>query len=775
MPIQIENLGQGKFGARLLFGGGISPAVNPRDLLDREAADGENFDIKLDGGKLARRKPFDTIATAPNGKAIRGGAELQKVDGSLSALIQAGSKVYRWEGDSVDANAVDNAGTAYLTRGAAPTGIANGKKGTVAGWFRVDGGDGSQRLLVAAGPSAPHEFMVLFNASNQLEILGLNAALATILRLTSTTTYAASSAWHWFAASWDLAENKNLSRLYVDDADETTYTVFTDDTIVYNQPDWAVGAGAAGGSIFDGAFGEIYINTAEYVDLRDTTIRRKIASSSSTPANLGPDGSRLTGNQPLAYFNGDATDFHVNRGSDSAAWTVTGTLTDASSNPGTKSFTEVGEVPQDSELRGGRDSTSELDDLVIITDLARLATVKTWNGTAFADLAHNLSAPLRAKYALVRNERLLLFNVQSEAATPHVVLGSGISAITMLTTTAAIGAGSAADPFFLPMPDLKAINGAVDAFGLIAVSTENGRFWKLAGTSANDFAFLPLYADSGAQGSQSISYIGNDVIYGREGRIESLIGADTFGDVEADDVSRPITPIVEDVSGWRTVYNPRLHRAYFWPRDKDFLLTFHKSLYDPLRRSGRDVAGYSPWVKWTTTHGEENFQTTGAFLLRNPQTGLDQVYFGEPDGTIHQLEGDGTQDGGDSNVLFEWLSPLIQPDGDFAMKEVRGYVLYESFLSSTLAIKAEWQGERRANDTATVAIPVDAGATYFGGDVYFGGDFYWGIPDERELAREYFSLEGTGSALQLRVSNTGSNPLFVREIGIKFTGHPITS
>ena len=101
---------------------------------------------------------------------------------------------------------------------------------------------------------------------------------------------------------------------------------------------------------------------------------------------------------------------------------------------GASTFTSVGTVSASAKLRGPKEHNSLLDDLVVITDLNKVETVKQWNGTTFTDFTHNLGGSLYAKFARVYNERLFLGNVTSGSATPHVLLGSAVSDIDNLTT-----------------------------------------------------------------------------------------------------------------------------------------------------------------------------------------------------------------------------------------------------------------------------------------------------------------------------------------------------
>lgn len=83
---------------KLKFGGGLHSRASEEDIDPRECSDGENFALDADNQQFRPRKPFDLIATVPNGGEIRGGVTLLKSDGTVSALFQAGNKMYSWDG-----------------------------------------------------------------------------------------------------------------------------------------------------------------------------------------------------------------------------------------------------------------------------------------------------------------------------------------------------------------------------------------------------------------------------------------------------------------------------------------------------------------------------------------------------------------------------------------------------------------------------------------------------------------------------------------------------
>ena len=84
----------------LEFGAGLNTRTSDFKADPIECVEGQNFGLDIENSLMFRRKPFDLVATATNGNAINGFAQLKKVDGTLSTLIQAGSEVYEWDGGS---------------------------------------------------------------------------------------------------------------------------------------------------------------------------------------------------------------------------------------------------------------------------------------------------------------------------------------------------------------------------------------------------------------------------------------------------------------------------------------------------------------------------------------------------------------------------------------------------------------------------------------------------------------------------------------------------
>lgn len=437
---------------------------------------------------------------------------------------------------------------------------------------------------------------------------------------------------------------------------------------------------------------------------------------------------------------------------------------------GASTFTSVATVNQASRLRGDRHSTSILDGYAIVTDLARQETVKTWNGTTFADLSHNLGAPLKAKYCIMHEERAFFGNVQSGSATPHVLLGSKRSDVKTLTVTnRPSSALSEEDPFFLAMHDLRPINGMLMAFGLLCISSEDGEINKLSGGSAKDFSIDSLFEGSAAAGDEAIAYVGNDILIGRHGKIESLGAIEAFGDVATDDVSRWIANLIKDIRRWTIKYDARLHRAYLWPElgGNGELYVLEKSLFDPLHRQATRVLGVSPWSIWRTNYGDGAFVKTASFYIRNPADGIDRLYFGDAAGRIFQLDGEGTKDAGSTNIVTSFTTgPVILPlDRD--AYDFRGAVYFNRGYSGTVTINALHQGHRLMRTPITLTIAAGS-AAHFGGAYYFGGSNYFGMQFEGRLERQYFSDAGAGGQLQFEIEISGANQVEIDRIVLRF-------
>lgn len=435
---------------------------------------------------------------------------------------------------------------------------------------------------------------------------------------------------------------------------------------------------------------------------------------------------------------------------------------------GITTFTEIATVGATAKLRGHwRTHNFTLDDKILISDVNLIEVVKEWNGTTWANVAFIKSpstafGTFYAKYLTVVDERVIYAHIKDPTDTfPHMIVGSERSDYALISVENRPASSlSEQDPFFLLTPDLRPINGLVAAFGTTIISSEKGAIFNLSGASAKDFAFQPFYPGSAAAGDESVEYIGNDIIYGRQGRIESVRDTDRFGDAENDDLTVGIADQIEDVTGWRIIYNSRLNRVYCFPEDESEVWVFNTAM-----RGGK----LSPWTRWTTEHALA-FQPTFAMSMLDPLTGLEFVAMGDSSGRIYRLEGTGTSgDAGTTNINLEWLTKLFTAPLDAQVYEVEGYIKYHKHVNvaSTISLTFEFAGETIFDHALEVEIPAAGERVVYGGGFYYSDGNYYGSITGR-LSRQKFFSPGQGNEFQVRVESSGAAEFHVSEIGLRF-------
>jgi hypothetical protein len=437
---------------------------------------------------------------------------------------------------------------------------------------------------------------------------------------------------------------------------------------------------------------------------------------------------------------------------------------------GVTTFTEKATVSATAKLRGHwRSHNWQLDNILLLTDVALVDPVKQWDGTTFASVAfvdgtvgesQQAFGTFKAKYLSIANERAIFSHVQDPSqVSKHMIVGTQRGEYTVISSSQRPSSSlSESDPFFLLMPDLRPINGHVEAFGTTVLSTEGGQLFNLTGASAKDFAFSDFYPGSAAAGDESIAYIGNDIIYGRQGRVESVRDTDRFGDSEADDLTRGVADQVADFTGWRIVYNSRLNRVYLFPEDVSEVWVFNNSM------RGQEL---SPWMRWRTLH-PLSFEPTFVMSMLDPGDGLEYTFMGDSGGKIYRLEGTGTEgDGGAYQIKTDWTTKLFSCPLDAQAYNISGYLKYRKNTEATVRLTFQYAGESAFDQDIEIDLPALGSVAHFGGDYFFGGDVYFGAPFSR-LIRRKFDAAGQASELQLRVRVTSPRNFSINEIGLRF-------
>ena len=445
---------------------------------------------------------------------------------------------------------------------------------------------------------------------------------------------------------------------------------------------------------------------------------------------------------------------------------------------GATTFTSRGTVNAGSQLRGPLSANWTLDDKVLITDLAKLEVVKEWNGTALSDVTTNLGADFYAKYCFVENERAWFGNVKAGTDTPHLIAVSKLEDYDNLSVanrpSSALGAD---DPFYLLSPDLRPVNGMLEAFGAVMFSSIRGSVFKFTGSSAKNYAITAFYNGSAATGDEGVVHVGNDVYFGRAGAIETLSGIQTIGEATVDDLTRFIANDVETVTEWRLVWDRDTAKLYCFPQDNDEIWVFQKPIYDDVAKNaalnnlGKFV---SPWSRYVTTHSA-GFQPTTVWNMLDPATSKMAVYFGDTSGNIYKMEGGSYNgDGGTTDILSTRTSKAFQsPPGQ--LFDVNGWILYRKPSEEVkVTLVFEYGGVSVFDQSIELTLPAPSTTTfsaYGSGTSYYGsGTSYYGTSFIGRLSRQEWSAAGRASQIQVKAQIEGKTDFSIAEIGINWTG-----
>lgn len=413
-------------------------------------------------------------------------------------------------------------------------------------------------------------------------------------------------------------------------------------------------------------------------------------------------------------------------------------------------FTSKGTVSSGSRLRG---TVWTLGGYSVITDIMKLTVVKKWDGTSFTTLTTGLADSLYAKYSVVHLGRMWMFNVKAGTDTPHLCVASEFENPESYDTVkrakdSTFSTGNEA--FYMVTPDLRPINGVALFYDTLFVSTVGGRLWKLTGTNSKDFAWVAFYAGSSAIGTETMSVIGDDVIYmKKDGVIESLRATETYGDIKTDDLSRWIRSTVEGLTDSIVVYDQTRQKVYFFIGSNK-LLVLYKEMFDTQ---------LSPWSVYKTD-ASTGFATNAAIYMRQPAGTNYYVYWGDGVGNIYQMEGSSAGDSGTTSIetyrksrIFDKLEradgSMFDPDIDV----LRGRVYYRRVADIDLLLDVEWAVDYSIN---RCLVPLDGpaladSAAYFSGPAYFGGSFYFntGFQFSQRTSTKGFSHVGKGPGFYL--------------------------
>jgi hypothetical protein len=229
--------------------------------------------------------------------------------------------------DNYHADAVHFDGTAFMSRGAALTGMSgNYSQCIISHWFKQDNAQGTIGFSrdgglfshgVKGNGNSPAASVNFYDADFNGDTVDCNVAGST-------------DVWHHVLIAYD-ANNHAGCKGFFDGVDVTSAGFFNTGsaTLTGETNYFMMDTNGIGGTVADLA--QYYIAFGQWIDLSNPlNVAKYIAGGK--PVDLGADGSTPTGTAPTVFFDGDATEFPTNKGT-GGAFTLTGSLTNASTSP----------------------------------------------------------------------------------------------------------------------------------------------------------------------------------------------------------------------------------------------------------------------------------------------------------------------------------------------------------------------------------------------------------------------------------------------------------
>lgn len=195
--------------------------------------------------------------------------------------------------------------TDWASRGADLTGVTDTRTATISFWFRIDGGAGTVRDVLASSGTI---YTLAINAADQIQLSIRFPPGPVVFALLSTSTFPADGTWHHAVMSFDTSIPRG--QIVVDGINESvTITPAVKNAIVdWSRPDHFLGQDGIGSLFWTGCLSQLYFNIDAALDLDDPANVRLFIDDQLQPVDLGPSGEFPTELQPIVCFpDGDAS------------------------------------------------------------------------------------------------------------------------------------------------------------------------------------------------------------------------------------------------------------------------------------------------------------------------------------------------------------------------------------------------------------------------------------------------------------------------------------
>jgi hypothetical protein len=183
------------------------------------------------------------------------------------------------------------------------TGYTEGTDATFFCWFRVTSGSGNRRNIVT---NTSDRVAIQVTSGNLFQVTYKNSSNSA--RVVHASTVAPSGTnglhkWHWALHSCSLVSGQLLSHLIIDGVEQPAAGTLVAGNIDWNQGVTTFRARTAfNDQLFTGDLGPMYLNIAEYLDVRRPEVQEMFVGPDGQPKHLGDTGEIPTKTQPAFYF-----------------------------------------------------------------------------------------------------------------------------------------------------------------------------------------------------------------------------------------------------------------------------------------------------------------------------------------------------------------------------------------------------------------------------------------------------------------------------------------
>lgn len=234
---------------------------------------------------------------------------------------------------SLTCDAADFDGTDYLQK--STTGPSDSRKFVFVCWLCAD--DDTGTIMQFTNGAGGH-FTVSIDENRAFRVDCWSATSVNILDMRATTELPL-GVWTCVLASVDIAQGSSAIHMYYGDTSVKNVLAFDNngENIRFTPSVTPTfGSGQSGNLKMNTGIAEVWFSSDVYIDFSIEGNRRKFLLSTGKPANVGSDGSWITGTAPYLYLHLDdgeaAENFAVNTGT-GGDYSVNGTLTTRASSP----------------------------------------------------------------------------------------------------------------------------------------------------------------------------------------------------------------------------------------------------------------------------------------------------------------------------------------------------------------------------------------------------------------------------------------------------------